>query len=75
MQNSASNLVKIAQNIEENLLNGPKNVKIFVSKKNAESIDANDRIFQVLRNLILRKRAKFALISSVLIYSHINLSP
>ena len=68
MRNSVSNLVKIAQNFEENLSNGPKNVKIF-SKKNAEFINANDRNFKVLRNLILRKRAKFALINSALIYS------
>ena len=69
MRNSVSNLVKIAQNFEENLSNGPKNVKILLSKKNAEFINANDRNFQVLRNLILRKRAKFALINSALIYS------
>ena len=55
MRNCVSNL-KISQNIEEILLNGPKNVKTFLSKKNAEFINANDRNFQVLRNLILRKR-------------------
>ena len=75
MRNSVSNLVKIAQNFEENLSNGPKYVKIFFSKKKAEFINANDRNFQVLRNLILRKRAKFALINSALIYSRINLFP
>ena len=69
MRNSVSNWVKIAQKFEENLSNGPKNVKILLSKKNAEFINANDRNFQVLRNLILRKRAKFALINSALIYS------
>ena len=80
MRNSVSNLVKISQNIEENLSNGPKNVKTFLSKKNAEFINANDRNFQVLRNLILRKRTKFALINSALInsaliYSRIILFP
>ena len=75
MRNSVSNLVKISQNIEENLSNGPKNVKTILSKKNAEFINANDRNFQVLWNLILRKRAKFALIISALIYSRINLFP
>ena len=67
MQNSVSNVVKIAQNFEENLSNGPKNVKIFFLNGNADFINANDRNFQVLRNLILRKRAKFALINSALI--------
>ena len=61
--------VQIAQNFDENLSNSPKNVKIFLSKKNAEFINASDRNFQVLRNLILRKRARFALINSALIYS------
>ena len=75
MRYSVSNLVRIAQNIEENLSNGPKNVKIFLSKKNAEFINATDRNFQILQNLILRKRAKFALIYSALIYSRINLFP
>ena len=80
MRNSVSNLLKIAQNVEENLSNGPKNVKIFPSKKIAEFINANDRNLQVLRNLILRKRVKFALINSAiiysaLIYSRINLFP
>ena len=37
----------------------------FFSEKNAEFINANDRNFQVLRNLILQKRAKFALIYSL----------
>ena len=73
MQNIVSNLVKIAQNLEENLLNGPKNVKIFLSKKNAEFINANNRNFQVLRNLILRKRAKFALIYSLKVMLSISL--
>ena len=50
----------------------------FFSEKNAEFIDGNALNFQVLRNLILRKRAKFALINSTLIYpaliySRINL--
>ena len=41
----------------------------FFSEKNAEFIDGNALNFQVLRNLILRKRAKFAfLINSTLIY-------
>ena len=40
----------------------------FFSEKNAEFINANDQNFQVLRNLILRKRVKFALINSALIY-------
>ena len=80
MRNSVLNLVKISKNIEENLSNGPKNVKTILSKKNAEFINANDRKFQVLRNLILRKRAKFAFINSALfnpalIYSRINLFP
>ena len=75
MRYSVSNLVRIAQNIEENLSNCPKNVKIFLSKKNAEFINATDRNFQILQNLILRKRAKFALIYSALIYSRINLFP
>ena len=75
MRNSVSNLVKIAQNFEENLSNGPKKVNILLSKKNAEFINASVRNFQVLRNLILRKRAKFALINSALIYSRINLFP
>ena len=38
-------------------------------------INANDRNFQVLRDLILRERDKFALINSALIYSRINLFP
>ena len=51
-----------------------------ISEKNAEFMNANGRNFQVLRNLILRKRAKFALINSALIYaaliySRINLFP
>ena len=65
MRNSVSNSVKIALNFEENLSNGPKNVKIFLSKENAEFINANDWNFQVLQNLILRKKAKFALINIV----------
>ena len=69
MRISVSNLVKIARNFKENLSNGPKNVKISLSKKNAEFINANDQNLQVLRNLILRKRAKIALINSALIYS------
>ena len=49
-----------------------------ILEKNAEFITANGRNFQVLRNLILRKRAKFTLINSTLvyvalIYSRINL--
>ena len=80
MRISVSNLVKIARNFKENLSNGPKNVKISLSKKNAEFINANDQNVQVLRNLILRKRAKIALINSALIYSaliypRINLFP
>ena len=43
--------------------------KSAILEKNAEFINANGRSFQVLRNLILRKRAKFALINSVLIYA------
>ena len=39
------------------------------SRKNAELINANGRNFQVLRNLILQKRANFALINSALIYA------
>ena len=55
-------------------------LKIFFSKKKAEFINTYDRNFQVLLNLILRKRAKFALINSALIhstliYSRINLFP
>ena len=75
MRNSVSNLVEISQNIEEHLSNGPKNVKNFLSQKNAEFINANDRNFQVLRNLILQKKAKFALIYSALIYSRVNSFP
>ena len=75
MWNRVSNLVKIAQSFEENLSNGLKNVKIFFSKKNAEFINANDRNYQVLQNLILRIRAKFALINSALICSRINSFP
>ena len=75
MRNTVSNLVKSSENFEENLSNGPKNVKIFLSKKDVEFINASDRNFKVLRNLILRKSAKFALINSVLIYSRINLFP
>ena len=75
MRNSISNLVKIAQKSNENPSNGPQNLKKFFSKKKAEFINANDRNFQVLRNLILRKRAKFALINSALIHSRINLFP
>ena len=45
-----------------------------------EFIDAKDQNLQVLRNLVLRIRAKFALINSALIYSaliyaRINLFP
>ena len=65
MRNSVSNLVNIAQNLEENLLNGLKNVKIFFSKKDAEFDNANDRNFQVLRNLVLREKSQI----------HINLFP
>ena len=80
MRNSVSGLVTIAHNFEENLSNGPKNVKIFFLNGNADFINANDRNFPVLWNLILRKSAKFALINSVLIYSaliysRINLFP
>ena len=55
-------------------------LKLAIFKKNAEFINANGRNFQVLRNLILRKSAKFALINSAiiytaLIYSRINLFP
>ena len=42
-------------------------------QKDAEFINANYRKFQVLRNLIIRKRAKIALINSALIYSRIGL--
>ena len=58
---------------------------VYISKisnilENGEFINANGRNVQVLRNLILRKRAKFALINSALIYaaliySRINLFP
>ena len=49
-------------------------------RKNAEFINGNSRNFQVLQNLILRKKAKFALpnsalIYAALIYSRINLFP
>ena len=72
--------MKITQHFEKNLSNGPKNVNIFLSKKNAEFINANDRNFQALQNLILQKSAKFALINSALIYtaiiySRVNLFP
>ena len=40
-----------------------------ILEKNAEFINTNGRNFQDLRNLILRKRAKFALINSALIYA------
>ena len=40
-----------------------------VINTNVEVINANNQNFQVLWNLILRKRAKFALINSALIYS------
>ena len=55
-------------------------LKLGIFKKNAEYINANGRNFRFLRNLILRKSAKFALINSALIYaaliySRINLFP
>ena len=38
MRNNVSNLVKIAKNFGVNPSKGPKNVKIFLSKNNAEFI-------------------------------------
>ena len=53
----------------ENLSNRSQKVNIFFSKKMWNLLMLTTKTFKVLWNLILRKRAKLALINSALIYS------